>query len=299
MFAAQHLPLISPDSSHVTWSRSDHLPHFSAIKLARHSHRIWLRKIATTALVSLLALWLTACETVKTPPPIATPPAGTNDPAKIERQSRADRNLSEGLRLYETGSYDDALRSILLALDSALLTIQNQITARKHLAFIHCVSNRETSCRDEFDRVIAIDPNFMLTPAEAGHPSWGAVFRNLRAEMEARKAGRPIPTQAVVSGGVRLLGEGMNAYEAADYTKATKLFLEAQQEGLETSDRIKAKKHIAFCYCLTNRNTACQNEFASILDIRPDFTLEPAEAGHPLWGPVFRSAKSKQKLNKK
>jgi len=27
--------------------------------------------------------------------------------------------------------------------------------------------------------------------------------------------------------------------------------------------------------------------------LNPSFDLTPAEAGHPVWGPVFRSAKSK------
>jgi hypothetical protein len=30
------------------------------------------------------------------------------------------------------------------------------------------------------------------------------------------------------------------------------------------------------------------------LDADPDFVLQPAEAGHPLWGPVFTSVKSRR-----
>jgi tetratricopeptide (TPR) repeat protein len=256
--------------------------------------RGWL----TSAVVLMLAAWLGGCQTPKAPDPVK-PPVATTDPTATQRQNRADSNLQEGLARYETGSYDNAQRSLLVALDSGLLTAANQVLARKHLAFIHCISNRESSCREEFEKVLAIDPKFTLTAAEAGHPSWGTVFRNLRAETEARKAGRTVPAPTPVRGGVRLLAEGMNAYEASEYNRAIKLFTEAQREGLDDNDRIKAIKHSAFSYCVTNRNTPCQAEFARILELKPEFTLGPAEAGHPLWGPAFRAAKSKQKLGKK
>jgi hypothetical protein len=36
----------------------------------------------------------------------------------------------------------------------------------------------------------------------------------------------------------------------------------------------------------------CRDEFRAALDIDPSMQLEPAEAGHPVWGPVFRSVKA-------
>jgi hypothetical protein len=37
----------------------------------------------------------------------------------------------------------------------------------------------------------------------------------------------------------------------------------------------------------------CYESFRKALALKPDFELTPAEAGHPVWGPVFRSAKAK------
>ena len=43
------------------------------------------------------------------------------------------------------------------------------------------------------------------------------------------------------------------------------------------------------------KDKADREEFQKILDIAPDFELTPAEAGHPTWGPVFRSVKAQQR----
>jgi tetratricopeptide (TPR) repeat protein len=260
-----------------------------------------LRHIAC-ALVASLAIVLSGCETPK-PPPVA-PPSGPSaeEIARSQRNERAQINLNEGLKFYDSGNYDEAQRNILLALDTGLLNLPQQVNARKHMAFINCLSNREASCREEFEKVIALDAKFELTPAEAGHPNWGPVFRNLRAEIEARKNGRATPAPRLYAAGEKLLLEGMSAYDAGDYNRAIKLLQDAPKEGLNEIDRIKAIKHAAFSYCLTNRSTPCRAEFEKLFAIRPDFNLEPAEAGHPSWGPTFRAAKAqqaKQKQNKK
>jgi hypothetical protein len=36
-------------------------------------------------------------------------------------------------------------------------------------------------CRDEFRKVLEIDPSFDLRDDEAGHPTWGPVFRSVKA----------------------------------------------------------------------------------------------------------------------
>ena len=61
------------------------------------------------------------------------------------------------------------------------LTSNDRVKARKHLAFIHCVSERTTACREEFRKALAIDPGLELSAAESGHPSWGPVFRSVKA----------------------------------------------------------------------------------------------------------------------
>jgi hypothetical protein len=58
---------------------------------------------------------------------------------------------------------------------------QEKVNAHKHLAFIHCSQSRNGPCREEFRKALAIDPKMELAPAEAGHPSWGPIFRSLKA----------------------------------------------------------------------------------------------------------------------
>ena len=88
--------------------------------------------------------------------------------------------LAAGLRQYEDGSYAEAARQLQSAIDQGLGQ-SDRVKAHKTLAFIHCVSGRTTSCREEFRRALAIDPAFNLPPAEAGHPTWGPVFRSVKA----------------------------------------------------------------------------------------------------------------------
>ncbi len=89
--------------------------------------------------------------------------------------------LVEGLHWYETGDFRRAQRALRSSLDAGL-TAADEISARKHLAFIYCMSARERLCREEFKRVLALNPNFELALAEAGHPQWGPVFRDLKGK---------------------------------------------------------------------------------------------------------------------
>ncbi len=87
--------------------------------------------------------------------------------------------LRTGIRDYEEGRYLEAFRSLRGALEEGLAAGE-RVQAHKYIAFIYCVSNRPRDCREEFRRALAVDPNFQLDPAEAGHPTWGPVFRSLR-----------------------------------------------------------------------------------------------------------------------
>jgi Tfp pilus assembly protein PilF len=90
-----------------------------------------------------------------------------------------EAELQVGLRVYESGRFADAAQYLQRALDFGLGKT-DQLAAHKHLAFIHCAAGREPQCRDEFRLALAIDPLFDLKPAEAGHPTWGPVFRSVR-----------------------------------------------------------------------------------------------------------------------
>lgn len=94
-------------------------------------------------------------------------------------------------------------------------------------------------------------------------------------------------------GGEKALSAGIKYYDAGNYGDAAVRLREALRKGLDsTSDRVKAHKYLAFSYCLTDQRKRCSGEFREVLKIDPDFDLPPAEAGHPIWGPVFRSVKT-------
>lgn len=102
-------------------------------------------------------------------------------PTVLSSQSeKAEQALSGGIASYENGSYSLAARQLQSALTLGLESPSRQAAAHKYLAFIHCVGGRKNSCRDEFRKAIEADPDFVLTPAEAGHPTWGPVFRKLK-----------------------------------------------------------------------------------------------------------------------
>ena len=257
-------------------------------RLAKHVAGIFLAVLAAIA-----ALSISGCVV---PPKAVVNAPSAEDIVKQQRLERAQAHLADGLKRYDAGTYDESMRSFLLALDTGLLNPPQQIIARKHMAFMHCVSDREAACKEEFEKAFALDPKFELTPAEAGHPTWGPVFRQLKTEIDIRKSGRrlQLPPKPLTAA-EKLMAEGATAYDAADYNKAIKSYQDAIKETIADDDKIRAIKFTAFSYCLSNRPSLCRTEFEKLLLLKPDFDLEPAEAGHPSWGPSFRTVKSKQK----
>lgn len=99
---------------------------------------------------------------------------------------KAERDLIAGMQDYEDGNYKSAAKRLQSALDQGLTFKSDQLRAYKHLAFVHCISNREKLCRDAFRAAFEIDPKFELSPAEVGHPLWGPVYQSVRSEMARR-----------------------------------------------------------------------------------------------------------------
>jgi Tfp pilus assembly protein PilF len=89
--------------------------------------------------------------------------------------------LEEGIRQFEDANYRAAGGAIQRALQAGL-TRNAEIKAHKYLAFIHCINGRKMQCRDEFRVTVKLDPKFELQPEEAGHPMWGPVFREVKAD---------------------------------------------------------------------------------------------------------------------
>ena len=86
----------------------------------------------------------------------------------------------------------------------------------------------------------------------------------------------------------RALMGAMRAYDDADYPAVERQANEAMKLGLRSPrDIATAHKLRAFVYCTSNRLAACEAEFRAARTADPAFVLSHAEAGHPVWGPVY------------
>jgi len=89
---------------------------------------------------------------------------------------------------------------------------------------------------------------------------------------------------------------GVRAYEDGEIAYSAKLLQASLDAGLRgTPDRVRAHKYLAFIHCASNRVPQCRDEFKKALDLDSSFDLRENEAGHPVWGPVFRSVKTTKK----
>ena len=88
------------------------------------------------------------------------------------------------------------------------------------------------------------------------------------------------------------LSAGIRAYEDGEYKSSARLLQNALSAGLLlNSDKVAAHKYLAFIHCAHAREKACRKAFRKALALDPDLELTPAESGHPLWAPVFKSLK--------
>ena len=86
---------------------------------------------------------------------------------------------------------------------------------------------------------------------------------------------------------------GMRAYDDGQYVAAEAQLKQALATGLASPrDRAAAHKHLAFIYCTSQRVPACEAEFRAAQRDDPAFMLSRAEAGHPLWGPVWLKSRN-------
>jgi Tfp pilus assembly protein PilF len=87
----------------------------------------------------------------------------------------------------------------------------------------------------------------------------------------------------------RALLTGLRAYEDGQYAEAERALKQALEAGLGSArDRATAHKHLAFVYCSSQRQSACEAAFREARSADPTFALSRAETGHPLWGPVYQ-----------
>ena len=86
---------------------------------------------------------------------------------------------------------------------------------------------------------------------------------------------------------------GVKSYDDGDYKAAARHLQAALNFGLPSAaDRATAHKYLAFVGCTSGQPRVCRDEFRKALAADPGFDLTAAEAGHPIWGPVFRAVKT-------
>lgn len=87
----------------------------------------------------------------------------------------------------------------------------------------------------------------------------------------------------------RALVEGIRAYDEGQYGPAEGALKRALGGQLASArDRATAHKLVAFITCSNQRMAECEAAFRAARAADPAFTLSRSEAGHPLWGPVYR-----------
>jgi Tfp pilus assembly protein PilF len=98
-------------------------------------------------------------------------------------------------------------------------------------------------------------------------------------------------SEVVARPGEKALLAGWRAYDDAQYPEAERALKAALSAGLSSAkDRATAHKLLAFIYCTSERTGECEKSFRAARAADPAFALSKAEAGHPMWGPVYRKA---------
>jgi Tfp pilus assembly protein PilF len=139
----------------------------------------------TLLLGAFLALAGCASKPVAPPAPELAPAAEPAKPVEAPKPApvrKAENELGRGVAAYENGDYKTAQQALQQALELGLSTPQEQARAYKHLAFMACASRQTDSCKAHFRKALAAYPKLTLSRTEAGHPLWGPVFQQVKAE---------------------------------------------------------------------------------------------------------------------
>src|SRR5258706_11958103 len=185
--------------------------------------RVSLRFLAVAAVSPLV----TGCPEMPTKPAPAAPQI-----TEESLRTRANEQLALGIKQYNDGEFDNAVKTLNASLEHGLLSKVDASRARKYIAFSHCVSNREAQCRAEFRKAFEINPEFALSPAEDGHPAWGPVYRNVRTQLIAEREASVRKPSASLDKPEQTLADGVLKYDAGEYAEAQKLFESAVKLGL-------------------------------------------------------------------
>jgi Tfp pilus assembly protein PilF len=90
----------------------------------------------------------------------------------------------------------------------------------------------------------------------------------------------------------KMLDDGIREYDNGNYRVAARTIQGALDAGLTTRSQGRAHKYLAFMHCISGQESQCREEFRKGLEIDPRLQLNPGEAGHPIWAPVFNSVQA-------
>jgi tetratricopeptide (TPR) repeat protein len=133
----------------------------------------------TNALFMLTLIFLAACSFA----PKWSKPQDVPKSNKIQNSNNGSVLYAAGIANYEEGEYDLAEKNLNSALALGLAEPGDNIMAHKYLAFLYCVSGRQSLCQMEFKKAFELDPGFTLSPAEAGHPIWQPAYDKVKNQM--------------------------------------------------------------------------------------------------------------------
>ncbi len=103
----------------------------------------------------------------------AAEPAAPAAPA----QAPGEAALAEGIKAYQAGQYKQAEARLTASLKAGLTDKADLVAVHKHLAFVYCLSKRDSQCAAEFKAAKAADADFALSKSEAGHPMWAKTYK--------------------------------------------------------------------------------------------------------------------------
>jgi tetratricopeptide (TPR) repeat protein len=107
-------------------------------------------------------------------------PAARSEPRAEAQPGRDQAALREGVRLYNEGDFNGAIKRLGSNDIRASSPLRVRVDALKYTAFSYCVTSRPKQCEQTFEKILKIDPDFTLESGEEGHPLWGPAFERAR-----------------------------------------------------------------------------------------------------------------------
>lgn len=150
-----------------------------------------IKKSGIYAICAAAILLSTACDTNPVKPDTAPAALSAKTVSNIPRETpeqlaaKAARLASENaladiIAQYDSGDFNGVIKRVSGPNEIRSEDRDLQIRAMKYMAFSYCVTNRQTLCRQQFDKILKLDSTFDLAPGEKGHPQWQAAFDRVK-----------------------------------------------------------------------------------------------------------------------